>query len=258
MGNFIKMGTTLSNANLTKLTADATIDNSTVMLIDFGRKTSVPNQTDLVNGDTVGNLVEGQAGGSVITGTKFLFSAAGKYITKQEGDISTRIQLPEVCKVKATDRSFQFSLWFTHIDKTDTTGNQALGGYASNSSNQMPFAFYWYDGQYNLGCAGSRAAFATPAAGTVHQLSVACDLDLGIRKFYHNNELIRTETNIGLSEMTQPAAGSLPWLFYLGGGFNSRGNIKMHRAWLDINGGGAKFDAKVAADYNTNYSRFAA
>ena len=258
MGNFIKMGTTLSNANLTKLTADATIDNSTVMLIDFGRKTSVPNQTDLVNGDTVGNLVEGQAGGSVITGTKFLFSAAGKYITKQDGDISTRIQLPEVCKLKATDKSFQFTMWFTNLEQTDLTGSQALGGYASNSSNNMPFAFYRYGGIYNLGCTGRIASIDVPSAGTLIQLSVACDIELGVRKFYHNNTLIRTETNIGLTEMTQPAEGSLPWLFYLGGGFNSRGNVKMHRAWLDINGGGAKFDAKVAADYNTNYSRFAA
>lgn len=258
MGNFIKIGTVLKNTNLTKLTSDAVIDNSTVFMADFGKKTSVPKQTDLINGDIVGNLVVGNSGGTVITGTKFLFSAAGKYITKQDGDLSTRIQLPEICKVKATDRSFQFTMWFTHLEKTDLTGSQALGGYASNSSNNMPFAFYWYDGQYQLGCAGSRAAFATPAANTLHQLSVACDLDLGIRKFYHNNTLIRTETNIGLTEMTQPAAGSLPWLFYLGGGFNSRGNVKMHRAWLDINGGGAKFDAKVATDYSLNFSRFSA
>lgn len=256
MGNFIKIGRALDNENLTKLSSDAVVDTSTVFLADFGKITSVPKQTDLVNGDTVGNLVVGQAGGTVITGTKFLFSAAGKYITKEADDISTRIQLPEVCKVKATDKSFQFTLWFTHTPKTDLVGNQALGGYASNSSNNMPFAFYWYDGQYNLGCMGSRAAFPTPEDNTLHQLSVACDIELGIRRFYHNNTLIRQENNIGLTKMLQPAVGSLPWLFYLGGGFNSRGNVKMHRAWLDINGGGDKFDAKVATDYALNFSRF--
>lgn len=258
MGNFIKIGTTLTNSNLTKLTADAVIDTGTVMLFDFGKTGTVPNQADLVNGDTVGNLVSGGAGGTVITGTKFLFSAAGKYITKKDGDMNTRLQLPDVCKLKATDRSFQFTIWFTHLEKTDLTGSQAIGGYASNSSTNMPFAFYWYNGQYNLGCTGRVVTFATPAANTLHQLSVACDLDLGIRKFYHNNELIRTETNIGLSAMTQPAEGSLPWLFYLGGGFNARANVRMHRAWLDINGGGSKFDAKVATDYAINLDRFSA
>lgn len=56
--------------------------------------------------------------------------------------------------------------------------------------------------------------------------------------------------------MPLPVEGSDPWLFYLGGGFNSRRNIKLHRVWLDINGPGENFDAKVVRDWNENKLKF--
>ena len=256
MGNFIKIGTTLTNPNITKLTRDSIIDQSTVFLADLSRKASNPAQVDLSNGNLLYNLTNGGLNASTVTGTKILFSQSGKYLTKEGGDISSRIKLPDSCRIKATDNSFQFTLWFTHLDTADTTGSQALAGYASNSSNNMPFAFYWYNGQYNLGCASRVATFDTPANNTLHQLSVACHRNLGIRRYYHNGVLIRSEVNQEIPTMPVPAEGTDPWLFYLGGGFNSRRNFKLHRVWLDINGLGSNFDTKVVRDWNENKLKF--
>lgn len=256
MGNFIKIGTTLTNPNITKLTRDSLIDQNTVFLADLSRKASNPAQVDLSNGNLLYNLTNGGLNATTITGTKILFSQAGKYLTKETGDISSRIKLPESCKIKETDNSFQFTLWFTHLPDQETTGSQALAGYASNSSNQMPFAFYWYGGKYSLGCAGNRETIDTPADNTLHQLTVACDRNMGIRRFYHNGVLIRSEINQVIGSMPVPVEGSDPWLFYLGGGFNSRRNIKLHRVWLDINGPGENFDAKVVRDWNENKLKF--
>lgn len=256
MGNFIKIGTTLTNPNITKLTRDSLIDANTVFIADLSRKASNPAQVDLSNGNLLYNLTNGGLNATAITGTKIPFSAAGKYLTKEVGDISSRIQLPDTCKVLATDNSFQFTLWFTELAGQDTTGSQGLAGYASNSSNQMAFAFYWFDGQYFLGCAGNRHPIATPAVGAVSQLTVACDRNLGIRKYYYNGALVRSETNQVINDMPIPVAGSNPWLFYLGGGFNSRRNVKLHRVWLDVNGPGDNFDAKVVRDWNENKLKF--
>lgn len=256
MGNFIKIGTTLTNPNITKLTRDSIIDDSTVLLLDMSRKATHPAQVDLSNGNTLYNLVNNGQHASVVTGTKMPFSPGGKFVRKDTDSESSRIKLPETCKLKATDNSFMFTLWFTNMQMTDLAGSQAMAGYASNSSNQMAYAFYWFDGQYFLGNAGNRHAIETPAPDTLHQLTVACDRSLGVRKYYHNGVLVRSETNQIIDAFGVPVEGSDPWLFYLGGGFNNRRNMKFHRAWLDINSRGENFDTKVVRDWNENRTVF--
>ena len=255
MSSFLKLGVTLNNPNLTKLTRDESIDNHTVFLFDMSRPASNPNQTDMVNGATIPNTVTGGSPATLVANNGLKFSAATHSLTKRDPSYSDRIQLPDAAKLPADANSFLFTLWFTHLDSADLTGSQALAGYASNSSSQMPFAFYWYNGSYFLGCAGTAESVPTPANNTLCQFAVACDRTLGIRKIYKDGVPIKANA-ISLSEFQQPAAGSLPWLFFLGGAFNNRRNMLFHRAWMDINGDGNNFDAKVAADYARNKDKF--
>lgn len=255
MSSFLKLGVTLNNPNLTKLTRDESIDNHTVFLFDMARMASNPGQGNLANGATIPNTVAGGSPATVVAGTPLVFSAATHSLKKSDASFGDRIQLPDVAKLPADANSFLFTLWFTHLDQADLTGSQALAGYASNSSSQMPFAFYWYNGSYFLGCTGTAESVPTPANNTLCQFAVACDRNLGIRKVYKDGELIKSNA-VSLAEFQQPAAGSLPWLFYLGGGFNNRRNMLFHRAWMDINGDGNNFDAKVAADYARNKDKF--